>query len=456
MNDIGVYGLGVMGSAIAKNLLRHGYKTSVFYVEKEATENFISKNRLALGCFTVKDFVYSLNKPRAILLMITAGDPVDEVIDQLMPFLNPGDIVIDCGNSFYLDTERRQEKLEPLGIKFIGCGVSGGEYGAEFGPCLMPSGDYQAYKQIDSILTSIAAKTDEGMTCCKYIGPGGSGHFVKMVHNSIEYAEMQLIADVYDIYHSSGLSDNEIIEQFSKINQGVLRSYLWDITIGILKKSVQEDNLIHKISDVARQKGTGRWVAELSLEKNIPIPSLLAAVETRFLSEMIDERHKLSDLFPNDRERQYPNNINISKSVLAARLSINSQGFDLITKVSEEKGYAINLSDLAMIWENGCIIKSDLLKTICKAYKGYNGYFLTLPEIENLLKPSINDLQGLTQLSIVNGLYTPIINSSYSYLCGITTSRLSTYLIQAQRDFFGAHTYERTDRPGSFHTDWRN
>lgn len=456
MNNIGVFGIGVMGSAIAKNLLSHGYSVSVYNIDNEVTKKFIYSNDKAYGCYSLIDFINSLEKPRVILLMITAGNPVDQVIEELIPLLSKGDIIIDGGNSYYLDTERRQNELEKEGIYFIGCGVSGGEYGAEHGPCLMPSGNEEAYNYVSKMLCDIAAKTITGDPCCEYIGEGGSGHFVKMVHNSIEYAEMQLIADLYNIYRSKDNSDTEIISTFENINKGILESYLLEITINILKKSLIENDLLHKISDVARQKGTGKWAAEVSLEYNVPIPSLLAAVETRFISELKDDRINLSKSISHEKVCLENYEINIRNALIASRLSVNSQGFYLISVVSKKKQYRINLWKIAKIWQKGCIISSNLLDLISDVYKQYDGILIGDSKISEMIKESDPDLRKLCAYTINADLYTPIINSSFSYLNALTTPRLSTYVIQAQRDYFGAHQYERIDIPGKFHTNWQN
>ena len=445
------------GSALAKNIHSHGYSCSVFNIDPNVTQKFLQNNAGIDGYENLQEYIESITSPRKIILMVTAGKAIDEVLSSLIPLLTSGDIIIDGGNSFYLDTERRERELEEFGLFFIGCGISGGEYGAEYGPCLMPSGSKKAYAQVEHILVDIAAKNSDGKPCCGYIGKGGSGHFVKMVHNSIEYAEMQLIADIYSVLKNMNISRKDIVELFENLNNENLDSYLLSITVDILNKSIENDNLLDKISDVARQKGTGKWVAEVSLNNNIPIPTLLEAVEVRFISEQRQLRGSLNNKYA-DANNVSTSEEKLQKSIpfamMASRISINAQGFGMIKTISDINNYKIDLKMLAEIWQNGCIIRSNLLKIISDSFSKSNEFLLLDNVMQSELEKTLPGLKKIVMLAMENSIYAPVLCSSYSYLNGIKTKNMSTNLIQAQRDYFGAHTYERIDEPGVFHTDW--
>lgn len=454
--EVGLYGLGVMGKALALNLHRNNVKLSVFDRDPKVTLEFAKEKKEVFGAQDVESFVNKIQRPRKIILMITAGKAIDDVLKQLVKYLDNGDIIIDCGNSFYLDTQRRQENLKKQNILFLGCGVSGGEQGALLGPSLMPSGDYEAYQEVEPLLTLIAAKNDDGTVCCDYIGVQGSGHFVKMVHNGIEYAEMQLIAELYALW-SQFYGNEAIAKMFDKLNNTNLQSYLIEITRDILRYKENDEYLIDKISDVAQQKGTGKWTAQVAMQHGIAIPSLLSAVETRFLSQLKLLRCQLSKRKKKKNEKNHDKLSfqTIVKGMLFFRLSLNGQGLDLIEKISRENGYQINLSKLTAVWQNGCIIKSTLIKDISKLMKTHdNQSFFLQPDIFSQIMDTKDCAKDILKFILDNDLYAPVMVSSFQYIMGVTDNPLMTNLIQAQRDYFGAHTYQRNDRDGIYHTEW--
>ena len=392
--------------------------------------------------------------------MVTAGRVVDSVIASLKPLLAKGDILIDCGNSYYEDTQRRMQSLQQDGFYLIGSGVSGGEKGALHGPSIMPSGEYRAYCEIADIFTAIAAKNEDGTACCTYIGKEGSGHFVKMVHNGIEYADMQLLAELYAILKRLYPKDRAAVQKaFHQLNQHNLASYLLDITEDILQKKEQEEWLLDKVLDVAKQKGTGKWTACVSLEYGVPVPSLIEAVEARFLSSMKAQRLQAEQCYAGTQDEETGNEqlaADLYKAVLLAKTSIYAQGFSLIAAVNAQCGYHIDTKQLAVIWQNGCIIKSEFLKDIYQAYdKDANLTNLLVSEqFTEYVKQGREDLQRIISFALQKGLYIPVLCSAMNYVNGYTTASLETNLIQAQRDCFGAHTYERVDQAGVFHSDW--
>lgn len=461
MNNIGVYGLGVMGQSLARNIMQHGFSVAVYNIETEITKQFTQKYPTFDGYASVKDFVNSLEKPRKIILMVTAGRVVDSVIASLKPLLAKGDILIDCGNSYYEDTQRRMESLKQDGFYLIGSGVSGGEKGALNGPSIMPSGEYEAYCEIADIFTAMAAKNEDGTSCCTYIGGKGSGHFVKMVHNGIEYADMQLLAELYAILKRMYPNNRAAVQTaFHQLNQGSLASYLLDITEDILDKKEQGEWLLDNVSDVAKQKGTGKWTARVSLEYGVPVPSLLEAVEARFLSSMKTQRQHAQQCYACTENEETANEQLadcLYKAMLLAKTSIYAQGFSLIDAMNAECGYNIDVKQLAVIWQNGCIIKSEFLKDIYQAYdKDEKLTNLLVSEgFIDYVKQGRTALQHIITYALQKGLYIPVLCSALNYVNGYTTAKLETNLIQAQRDCFGAHTYEREDQPGIFHTNWQ-
>lgn len=460
MNNIGVYGLGVMGQSLARNIMQHGFSVSVYNIETEITKQFTQKYPKLFGYESLEAFVNSLEKPRKIILIVTAGRVVDSVIASLKPLLAKGDILIDCGNSYYEDTQRRMQSLQQDGFYLIGSGVSGGEKGALHGPSIMPSGEYRAYCEIADIFTAIAAKNEDGTACCTYIGKEGSGHFVKMVHNGIEYADMQLLAELYAILKRLYPKDRAAVQKaFHQLNQHNLASYLLDITEDILQKKEQEEWLLDKVLDVAKQKGTGKWTACVSLEYGVPVPSLIEAVEARFLSSMKAQRLQAEQCYAGTQDEETGNEqlaADLYKAVLLAKTSIYAQGFSLIAAVNAQCGYHIDTKQLAVIWQNGCIIKSEFLKDIYQAYdKDANlTNLLVSDQFTEYVKQGREDLQRIISFALQKGLYIPVLCSVMNYVNGYTTASLETNLIQAQRDCFGAHTYERVDQAGVFHSDW--
>ena len=457
MNQIGVYGLGVMGKALATNLLNKGFRVGIYDRFPEVVAKVTNEVEGFHGFDSLEEFVSHLEKPRKIIVMVTAGKPVDEVISQLTPYLEEKDIIIDCGNSYYIDTESRQEQLKDT-IYFIGCGVSGGEEGALKGPSIMPSGSLEAYTSVEPFLKAIAAKNEDGTCCCDYVGNHGAGHFVKMVHNGIEYAEMQLIAEFYSLLKEEGYNNLEMSDIFAQLDKTELSSYLLDITKDILKFEEEGEFLIDKISDVAKQKGTGKWTSEVAISNNIAIPSLINAVEVRFLSELADERKQASKIYQVNEQKRISEKLSfetLKEAMLYFRLSLNAQGFDLIAKVSNANHYNINLSKLANIWQNGCIIKSELVRKISTILQdNHNTSLLLNEEYAQLLIDTRESAKTVLGKVLGNDIYAPIMNSAYQHVLGYTSEQLPTNLIQGQRDYFGAHTYQRIDKQGDFHTLW--
>lgn len=448
-NKIGIIGLGVMGRSIALNINAHGYKISVYNKTYQKTEMLMQQYPEISGYQALREFVDSLEKPRKILLMVSANG-VDAVLNKLLDLLDKEDIVIDGGNSFYLDSEKRMKRCEEKGIYYIGMGISGGEEGALKGPSLMPSGNIYAYQQIKEILTNIAAKNDEGDACVSYIGSGGSGHFVKMVHNGIEYAQMQLIAETYMTLIKANQSEAMIADVFDEWNQGELKSYLLEITSTILRYQDEKgDLLFDKIKDVAHHKGTGSWTSLSAIEYNEAIPSITAALQARFLSQ----KRKLTQ--PSEGSFSVSSDFidHLKKSFYITKAIIYHQGFELMRKVSDEKNWNLNYSEIARIWQKGCIIQSSFLKEIIRIYQ-HGQSILEDPFISTYLNQNQNEWRGVLQMMIQHSIYAPVYLSSLTYYDGLR-ERMGMNLIQAQRDYFGAHTYERTDREGVFHTDWK-
>jgi len=468
-SDIGIYGMGVMGQNLALNMDSKGFKTSVYNKKMSGEENLLNqflqsetKETDILGYDKLQDFVNSIASPRKIMLMVKAGAPVDSVIEELLPFLQAGDIIIDGGNSNYHDTSRRTQSLKDKSILFVGMGVSGGEEGARNGPSLMPGGDKRAWNYIKPVYTEIAAKTFNSDPCCKWIGPGGAGHFVKMVHNGIEYADMQNIAEAYFLLRKIyGLSPESISAIFYKWNETELNSYLLQITAELLlKKDVDGSPLVDRVLDSAGQKGTGKWTAITALEAGVPLPSISGAVFARFVSSYKSLRTSLSY----ETEVQNPAPVSaaltdqIKEALYVSRLLAYAEGFHLIHTVSESNSWEIDLAAVAEVWQGGCIIQSKLLIPIGEAFDEN-------PEIEHLLTNSnylrsaesrIASLREVIKLAIDWQIPVPGLSAALTLYDSLRTERLPANIIQAQRDYFGAHTYERTDKPRGqfFHSDW--
>jgi 6-phosphogluconate dehydrogenase len=462
-SHIGLIGLAVMGQNLALNIARKGYKVSVYNRTAQRTEEFV-KNRVTNEeiepHYDIESFVKSLERPRKIILMVKAGKPVDDTISQLLPHLEPGDLIIDGGNSHYMDTERRFKELSEKGILFLGMGVSGGEYGALYGPSLMPGGSREAYNLVEEILLKIAAKTEEG-PCCTYVGERSAGHFVKMVHNGIEYAIMQAIAEVYHIMRDVlSLSSEEMSSIFEEWNRGELSSFLVEITYKILRKKDEETGkpMVDVILDKAEQKGTGKWTSQAALDLGIPTPSINLAVVERVISHFKDIRTRLSKLYNKRRSATQGSEEflrDLRNSLFFAMFMAFSQGMWLIAEASKEFGYGVNLSEVLRIWKGGCIIRAKLIDTLRRYISNENAYLLENEEVMNLLKGKIDSLKNILKASIENEIPVPVLNSSYNYFMSLTEERLPANLIQAQRDFFGAHTFERVDREGVFHINWQ-
>ena len=465
--NIGMIGLGVMGQNLTLNIERNGYSVAVWDREPAVLDSFLgaSQGKQIIGARSPEELVKSLESPRKIILLVKAGPPVDWTIDLLKPFLDRGDILIDGGNSHFKETERRQKALEADGLFLIGSGTSGGEKGALLGPSLMPGGDRQAYEQIRPIFEAIAAKVADG-PCVTYIGPGGSGHFVKMVHNGIEYGDMQLIAEAYDIMRKGfGLPAPEMARVFAEWNQSELESYLIEITAKILSVRDVETGqpLVDLIKDQAGQKGTGRWTSELALELGVPIPTIDAAITSRTISSLKDERIEASQKLGvrttmDPEEFSEPMKSTLKDALYASKICSYAQGMSLIKRGSSEFGWNINLSEVARIWQAGCIIRAKFLGRIKEAYQRD-------PDLRNLLldadfNSAIEQAQMNWRTSVSTAVQRGIpvlaMSSSLGYFDMYRSDNLPLNLTQAQRDFFGSHTYERIDKSvlGFVHTEW--
>lgn len=464
---IGLIGLGVMGQNLALNIERNGFPIGVYDREAPVLDAFIARQsgQQIIGAHTPEEFVRALARPRKIILLVKAGPPVDWTIDLVKPFLNEGDIIIDGGNSHFKETERRQEELKGAGLFMIGSGTSGGEKGALLGPSLMPGGDATAYEQIRPIWEAIAAKVPDG-PCVTYIGPGGSGHFVKMVHNGIEYGDMQLIAEAYGLLRNGfGLDAEAIADIFDEWNRGDLESYLIEITAKILRVKDPETGkpLVDLVLDKAGQKGTGKWTSQIALDLGVPIPTIDAAIVARILSSQKDARVEASTQISvrttgkydgaGDAVKKY-----IHDALYASKICSYAQGMNLIKAGSEEFDWNINLSEVARIWQGGCIIRAKFLGKIKEAY-------LRNPELSNLLldaefNSKIDQAQSgwriIVSVTMQQGLPVLAMSSSLGYFDMYRSANLPLNLTQAQRDFFGSHTYERVDKPelGFVHTEW--
>lgn len=466
--QIGVVGLAVMGSNIARNFARHGYTVAVYNRSTEKTDAFMAeygKDGDFIPSTTIKEFVASLERPRRALIMVQAGEATDAVIAQLADAMDKGDIIIDGGNSLFTDTIRREADMSARGLHFVGAGISGGEEGALNGPSIMPGGPAESYESLGPLLESIAAHVD-GVPCCTHIGPNGAGHFVKMVHNGIEYADMQVIGEAYHLLrYAAHMTPAEIAEVFREWNTGDLDSYLVEITAEVLSQVDAETGkpLIDVIVDQAGQKGTGRWTVKAALDLGIPTTGIGEAVFARALSGAADQRAATEGQLPtgdiadgvSDDER--PEFIeDVRRALYASKLVAYAQGFDEIKAGSEEYGWDIDPRDLATIWRDGCIIRAKFLNRIVDAYN-------TNPDVESLLldpyfKNEMGDLINSWRRVVIaatqTGLPIPVFASSLSYYDSLRADRLPAALIQGQRDYFGAHTYQRVDKPGTFHTQW--
>lgn len=462
--DVGVVGLAVMGQNLALNIARNGYAVAVYNRTAERTKKFIEERVKAekiIPSYDIEHFVASIERPRKIILMVKAGTPVDEMIEELLPHLEKGDLLVDAGNSHYADTNRRLEKLSHHGILYLGMGVSGGEYGALYGPSIMPGGSLEAYRMLQDVLTKIAAKTEDG-PCCTYVGNGSAGHFVKMVHNGIEYAIMQSIAEIYDIMRKIlRMSTSEIGQVFEEWNKGELSSFLVEITYKIMEYMDEETGkpLVELILDTAEQKGTGKWTAQAALDLGVPTPSLNVAVFARTISHFKEHRRELSRVFGEKSRVTSDKSLikDLEKSLLLTMFLSFSQGLWLIHEASKAYNYNIDLPEVLRIWKGGCIIRARLLNYLGAILKENpeNINLLASNNAMDFVKEKLSSALKVSSIARESGLPTPVLNSSIDYLFSLTEENLPANLIQAQRDFFGAHTFERVDKEGTFHVEWQ-
>jgi len=464
--DIGLIGLAVMGENLVLNMESKGFSVAVFNRTAAVTEKFAAtrgKGKNIQPTTTMEEFVGALTRPRKAMIMVKAGAPVDAVISQLGPVLEKGDVIIDGGNSLFTDTQRRCKELEGKGIHFVGCGVSGGEEGALKGPSLMPGGSRESWEMIAPIFRKIAAQVD-GEPCCRYMGPDGAGHYVKMVHNGIEYGDMQLICEAYAILSSVlGLTTEELADIFAEWNRGDLDSYLIDITAQIFRKIDPDTGkpMVDVILDKAGQKGTGIWTLQSAIQQSVVISTINAAVEARVISSRKEERIAASRILPQPKLEKFsgtrePMITAVRDALYASKIVSYAQGMELLGAASKQFNWNLNFGDIATIWRGGCIIRAKFLNRIVEAYQRD-------PGLHNLLLDSyFTDIIAKTQhnwriavsSAVSHGVAVPAFSASLGYFDSYRQARLPANLLQAQRDFFGAHTYERVDKPGVFHTEW--
>jgi 6-phosphogluconate dehydrogenase len=466
--NIGLIGLAVMGENLVLNIESHGFSVAVFNRTTNKVDHFINgraKGKNIHGCHSIKELIDSLEKPRKIMLMVKAGQPVDDFIELLIPHLDPGDIVIDGGNSHFPDTIRRTKYLQQKGFLFIGTGVSGGEEGALKGPSIMPGGSVDAWPQVKPIFQAIAAKVDDGSPCCEWVGSDGAGHFVKMVHNGIEYGDMQMICEAYALMEKGlGMSADEMHDVFAEWNRGELDSYLIEITRDIMEKKEGETGkaLIEVILDTAGQKGTGKWTSQEALDLGIPAMTIAEAVFARTMSAIKEERVAASKTLhgPAAKFEDKPAAAveMIRQALYASKICSYAQGFQLMRAAAQEYGWKLNFGEIALMWRSGCIIRAQFLEKIKEAFDKE-------PQLANLLlsayfKQAIEKNQGawrqVIAMAVQSGIPVPAFSSALAYYDSYRSERLPANLLQAQRDYFGAHTYERVDKPRGefFHTNW--
>ncbi len=464
--DIGLIGLAVMGQNLVLNMERNGYTVAVFNRTTSVTDEFIGahpgKNLVAAR--TLEEFVASLARPRKVLIMVKAGKAVDAVIDSLLPLLEPGDLIMDGGNSFFEDTERRSVALGDAGFRFMGVGVSGGEEGALWGPSIMPGGSQEGWALVDDLLRAISAKAPEdGKPCVTYIGPRSAGHYVKMVHNGIEYGDMQLIAEAYDILHRAlGLEAAELAAIFDEWNQGELDSYLIGITAQIFRKvdELTGQALVDMVLDAAGQKGTGKWTSQDSFNVGAPVPTINSAVVERIISSMKAERVDAAEVLPGpgtsysgDRQALIDA---VRQALYASKISAYAQGMAMLRAASAANDYGLDLGEIAAIWRGGCIIRARFLNRITEAFNRNAALpnLLLDEQFGAAVRERLPAWRHVVQTAIGLGIPVPAFSASLAYYDSYRSARLPANLIQAQRDLFGAHTYERVDMEGVFHSDW--
>ncbi len=465
--DIGLIGLAVMGENLALNIEKNGFHVALYNRTPQKVDKFLQTrglNKKFIGSRTVEELCLSVARPRKLIIMVKAGNPVDDFIDQILPYLDENDILIDGGNSHYLDTIRRTKYVNKEGVFFIGAGISGGEEGALNGPSIMPGGNQEAWSVVKPILQSISAKVDGNVSCCEWVGNDGSGHYVKMVHNGIEYSDMQLICEAYQLL-SSGLDlpPNEMHDIFKSWNSGPLNSYLIEITSDILKHRDKKTGkfTIDIILDVAGQKGTGKWTAVSGLELGTPIPQIAQAVFARCLSVLKVEREHAATVLSGPNQKIPEPDAFIDKlmnALYAAKICSYAQGFQLLKFAADEFNWDLNFGDVALLWRGGCIIRAGFLKNIKEAFDkepGLNNLLLD-SYFSNIMINTQNDLRHVVKQAIDCGIPLPSMTSALNYYDAYRCTRLPANLLQAQRDYFGAHTYERIDaaRGEFFHTNW--
>ena len=466
-SDLGLIGLAVMGENLVMNMESKGFTVSVFNRTTEKVERFVNgraKGKNIVGCYSLRELVDSLEKPRKVMMMIKAGKPVDDMIEQLLPLLDDGDIIIDGGNSHFPDTMRRCAYVESKGKLYIGTGVSGGEEGALKGPSMMPGGSPAAWAAVKPIFQSICAKVEDGTPCCDWVGENGAGHFVKMVHNGIEYGDMELICETYSLLKNIlGLTADEMHDVFAEWNRGELDSYLIEITRDILAyKDSDGSALVEKILDTAGQKGTGKWTAISALDEGVPLTLIAEAVFARCLSAQKEERVKASEilsgptpLFEGDRAAFISD---LKDALLAAKIVSYAQGYALMRTAARSYGWNLNWGGIALMWRGGCIIRSVFLGKIKEAYDADPALenLMLAPYFREKLEKGQKGWRRICASAITNGIPAPALCAALSYYDGYRSARLPANLLQAQRDYFGAHTYERVDHPRGefFHTDW--
>ncbi|OYT70961.1 MAG: phosphogluconate dehydrogenase (NADP(+)-dependent, decarboxylating) [Chloracidobacterium sp. CP2_5A] len=468
--DIGMIGLAVMGSNLAQNIERNGFTVAVWNRDPARVDEFIATvgaGKKFVGAHTPQAFVAALARPRKIILLVKAGAATDWTIDQIKPHLEPGDIIIDGGNALYHDTIRREKALKAEGFNFIGCGVSGGEEGALWGPSLMPGGARDAYESLRPIFEAIAAKVDDG-PCVTYIGPNGAGHFVKMVHNGIEYGDMQLIAEAYDLLKRVGrLTAPELAAVFEAWNQGVLQSFLIEITSQIFRAIDPETNqpLVELILDKAGQKGTGKWTSEAALDLGVPVPTIQAAIDARVLSSMKAERAAASEVIVGPpTSPEMPNKTDfillVHNALHASKICSYAQGMAMLSTASRVYDWHLDLGEISRIWKGGCIIRAQFLDKIKQAYQRRADLpnLLLDPDFNQWMSDAQTSWRSVVSVGTLAGIPLPAMSASLAYFDSYRTARLPQNLTQAQRDFFGSHTYERIDQPeaGFIHTEWKD
>ena len=465
--DIGLIGLAVMGENLVMNMESKGFTVAVYNRTTEKVKKFVegrAKGKNIIGTYDLQELADSLKKPRKIMMMVKAGQAVDDFIDKIIPYLEPGDILIDGGNSHFPDTIRRTKYVEDKGLLYIGTGVSGGEEGALKGPSIMPGGSPAAWEHVKPILQAISAKVEDGSPCCDWVGENGAGHFVKMVHNGIEYGDMQLICEAYQLMKDLlGMSADEMHEVFKEWNEGELDSYLIEITRDILAyKDTDGAPLVDKILDTAGQKGTGKWTGIAALDEGVPLTLIGEAVFARCLSAMKEERVEAERVYGAKKpafsgdKKQFIDDL--KNALYAAKIVSYAQGYTLMRAAAKTYGWNLNYGGIALMWRGGCIIRSVFLQKIKDAYDKNPGLtnLLLDPFFKDTMEKHVDSWRRVCAAALTNGVAAPALTSALSYFDGYTSARLPANLLQAQRDYFGAHTYERVDAPRGqfFHTNW--